>query len=488
MSPSALLSELAAVGNGRVVGLAEVEVTDVQHDSRGLEPGHLFVAVRGLTNDGHVFVEDAERLGAAAVCVEEESAQLGIPQLVVANTREALGPLAAAVHGHPSHDVAVVGVTGTNGKTTVTHFLEAIVDSAGLAAGLIGTLGARIKGRPLPLARTTPEASDFQRVLRLMLDSGVEVAAAEISSHALSLHRVDGTDFRIAAFTNLSQDHLDFHADMEHYFAAKASLFSLGPPDHAVVWTEDEWGRRLVRDHTRGIDLTTVGLSPQCNVFATDVEYDVDGSRFSLVTPTSKSDVTLQLPGDFNIENALTAAACAYVLGIDMSAIVEGLEAVSSVPGRFERVTRPGDEPQVIVDYAHAPAGVEAVIAAARRIGDRKLIAVVGAAGDRDREKRPMMGAAAAAADVVIVTSDNPRSEPPSSVTDAVREGAEAAGHGDVTVIVDRRQAIRNALERGTAGDIVLVLGRGAESHQEIGGEFLPFDDRVVVREELAGL
>lgn len=482
--PDALtLQELAGAVSGRIAGDAAVEVSDVTHDSRYAGPGVLFVAVRGFTVDGHDFVSTVAAAGAPAVCVEDEGARHGLPAIVVDDTRAALGGLASAVHGRPSENLRLVGVTGTNGKTTVTHLIESIADAAGLPHAIVGTVGARIGGEPVPVARTTPEATDFQRLLARMVAAGVDVAAVEVSSHALALGRVAATRFTVAAFTNLSRDHLDFHGDMESYLAAKASLFE--QTDAAVVWVDDPAGATIADRLT--IPVTRAGIEQHADVAASDVEVGFDGSHFTARGRTGSGRIYLPLAGRFNIANALVAAGCAEVLGVGWQDIVAGIAAVPPVPGRFELVPTDG-EFTVVVDYAHTPDGVVAAVAAARDIlgGDGRVIAVVGAGGDRDREKRPLMGAAAAAADVAVLTSDNPRSEDPAEILGAVAAGA----RGSAVVIeeVDRRRAIRKAFEEARPGDAVLILGKGHEPGQDFGSRVVPFDDRVVAREEAAAL
>jgi len=474
------LRHLASAVGGRIVGDPNTVVTDVTHDSREAAPGRLFVAVRGFTVDGHRFVPAALAAG-AAVCVEDEPAEG--PALVVADTRAAMGPLAARVHNLPSDQMAVVGVTGTNGKTTVTHMIEEIVAAAGLTPGLVGTVGARVALEPVPVERTTPEASDFQRLLARMVEAGVHIAAVEVSSHALALGRVGGTGFAVAAFTNLSQDHLDFHGTMEEYEATKHSLFVPGFAKRAVVWVEDPAGRRIAA--MTELPVTRVGLGPTAEVFAADVDLSLSGSSFTIVGPSGSTGVRLLVPGDFNVANALIAAACARELGLPWDAIAAGLGRVSVVPGRFEIVDI-GSDVTVVVDYAHTPEGVGAVVATTRALaGSGRVIVVVGAGGDRDRAKRPLMGAAAATADLAVLTSDNPRSEDPATILEEVAAGA-AAGPARVVRELDRRRAIGRALDEAEAGDVVLVLGKGHEQGQQFAAKILPFDDRTVVREEAA--
>ena len=471
------LDRLAAVTSGAVMGDAAVAVADVTHDSRAAGPGVLFVAVPGARVDGHEFVPAAVAAGSPAVCVAPGH-PTSVPAIVVADTRTALAPLAAEVHGRPSDHLRLVGVTGTNGKTTVTHIVESICAAAGIPAAVAGTVGARIRGVPLPMERTTPEAPDFQRLLRTMVEAGVDVAAVEVSSHALTLGRVAATRFRVGAFTNLSQDHLDFHRDMAAYEEAKASLFS--SCDQAVIWIDDPAGRRIA--DRIAIPVVRVGTSSDADLVVQPIAAEFTGSEFTLRGTKLDRRLRVPLAGEFNVANAAVAAACATVLGIDADAIVAGVATVAVIPGRFELV--PNRRGLVVaVDYAHTPDGISAVIAAAARIqaGRGRVIAVVGAGGDRDRAKRPLMGAAACAADVAVLTTDNPRREDPADVLAQVAAGAN--GRGEVIVELDRRKAIRLAIEAARTGDVVLVLGKGHEQTQDFGDRVIPFDDRIVAAE-----
>ncbi|MGH8911820.1 MAG: UDP-N-acetylmuramoyl-L-alanyl-D-glutamate--2,6-diaminopimelate ligase [Acidimicrobiia bacterium] len=479
-STASPLGRLADAVGGEVIGDPAVTVGDVTHDSRQVGPATLFVAVPGFHHDGHVYVPAAVAAGASAVMVERDTG-VAVPQIVVADTRVAMASVAAEVHGHPSSRVEVVGVTGTNGKTTVTHMVESIVAASGRVPGLIGTVHTRVGGRNILNTRTTPESPDFQRLLATMADAGAAIVSAEVSSHALEMHRVDATRFAVAAFTNLSQDHLDFHGDMEGYFGAKASLFDPKRSERAVVWIDDPAGERI----RAGLEIPFLTVGTAGDVSITERDVRVDGSTFRLSTPAGDCVVTMPLGGGFNVDNAAVAAACAMSLGLGLDGVAAGLSRFEGVPGRFEVVS--GDDPvRVVVDYAHTPAGIVAAIAAARTVaaGEGRVIVVFGAGGDRDRAKRPHMGAAAMAADVVFVTSDNPRSEDPDAIIDEVITGASGAAR--VRREADRRAAVRDAIGEAVAGDIVLVLGRGHERGQEIGGRSIPFSDRLVAREELA--
>ena len=477
-STGSRLADLAPLVDGTIVGDADVQVKDVTHDSRQAGPATLFVALPGTLFDGHQFADDAITAGSPAAMVEHRL-DLSVPQLVVEATRPAMAVVAAEVHGHPSRRLALVGVTGTNGKTTVTHMIEAIVAASRETAGLIGTVHTRVGHLSIPSTRTTPESSDFQRLLATMADAGASVVAAEVSSHALVYGRVDATTFAVGAFTNLSQDHLDFHGDMASYLAAKRRLFEEGRSRRAVVFVDDPAGRRIA--DSVEVPVTTVGDSG--DVRASDVETTVESSHFEIRTPKGVARIRLPLGGRFNVDNALVAAACALEVGIGLDSVVEGLGTFAGVPGRFELVSDE-DPVGVIVDYAHTPAGIEQAIDTARASASGRIIVVFGAGGDRDRDKRPQMGSAAAAADVVVVTSDNPRTEDPDAIIDEVMVGL--GRHGSVTRLPDRRAAIESAISIATDGDVVLILGRGHERRQEIAGRSIPFDDRLVAREILA--
>lgn len=470
------MGALAALVAGELAGDEKTLVVDATHDSRAVVPGTLYIAVPGARFDGHDFVAAAVGNGAAGLCVSR-SVVIDIPTLLVEDTRKVMGRIAAEIQGHPSAQVAVVGVTGTNGKTTVTFMLEAIAKAGGRVCGLIGTVATRIGSDIISNPRTTPEATDFQRLLRAMVDRGADLLACEVSSHALALGRVDGTHFEVGAFTNLSQDHLDFHRGMEEYFESKALLIERSV--RKVIWINDEYGSRLASRHP---DALLVGWDAE--VRASSIERSEGGTRFRLHLPDGDTEVLLHLEGRFNIANALVAAACAHLVGLGLGDVAAGLEALSSVPGRFEVVM--GERPvTVVVDYAHTPEGIATVIETARGLTRGRVLAVFGAGGDRDRSKRPEMGRAASAADVVVVTSDNPRSEDPDSIIDEVMSGVD---HPAALRVTDRRRAIHAALEEAAPGDLVIVLGKGHESGQEIAGVIHPFDDREVVEEEWAAI
>lgn len=454
-----------------------ITVADVTHDSRQIEPGTLFVAIRGAAFDGHRFVPEAIAAGAEVICVDHPMGSAA-SELVVKDTRRALAILAAEVHGHPSHDMAVIGVTGTNGKTTVTHYIESIARSASMATGLIGTIHTRMGTETVPSIHTTPESSDFQRLLGQMRDLETDLVAVEVSSHALELERVVATRFAVAAFTNFSQDHLDFHGDMSSYLESKKKLFTEHEVGVSVVNLDDDAGE-VIASSVAG-DLLTVGSVGDISI--SDVRPFPRASAFRLSTPWGVAELNAPIIGAFNITNAVIAAGCALACGVTFDDVVAGVEALAPVPGRFEVVS--GEDPVVVVvDFAHTPEGIAQAIKAAREITSNRVIALVGAGGDRDRQKRSDMGRAVSTADFSIITSDNPRSEDPASIARSVVEGIPS--DSVFTVQLDRRSAIRIAVERASGGDVVLVLGKGHELFQEKDGVRSPFDDRVVAREML---
>jgi len=472
------LADLAGLLDATVTGDAGVMVDAVTHDSRRAGPETLYVALRGDRFDGHDFIPDVVSRGAAAVCVDH-SVTKAVPELIVADTRQALGPISAEVYDNPSRRLAVVGVTGTNGKTTVTHLVESIASMAGLVTGLMGTIHTRYAGRSTPAALTTPEAPEFQALLADMVDAGVSLVAAEVSSHALELGRVRATRFAVAAFTNLSQDHLDFHGDMDAYLAAKRRLFTEYEVGTAVFNTDDPAGADVAAAYA-GTSLT---VGRDGDVTLSDVEPMGSGqSRVHLSTPWGDAEVIVPLVGLFNLSNLAVAVACSVAAGIDFDIVAGSLPHVAGVPGRFEVVS--GDDPiTVVVDYAHTPEAVARAVETAREMTSGRVIALLGAGGDRDRVKRPAMGTALSTADLAIVTSDNPRSEDPEAILSAVSSGL--APDRPHLIEVDRRRAIDAAIAAAGDGDVVLVLGRGHEPEQQIGGRRLPFDDRIVAADAL---
>jgi len=465
-------------------GAASVEIGGISYHSARVERGDLFVAVRGFVHDGHDYVGEAVRRGAAAVVLEREVGAGVAARVLVEDARRAMAVLACEVYGHPSRRLEVVGVTGTNGKTTTAFLARAALAAAGRETGLIGTVQYAVRDRTYPVTRTTPEAVDLQRLLARMADEGVTHVVMEASSHALSLHRLDGTRFAAAAFTNLTQDHLDFHEDLRGYLEAKAKLLDL-LEGTAVVNADDPALEELVR---RRPDAVTFGLGADAEVRAESVSLHLRGSSFELVTPSGRRRVNLSLAGRFNVYNALAAAALSLSLGADLDQVVAGLEGVRGVPGRFEMVDE-GQPFAVVVDYAHTPDGLANVLRAAREVTERRVIAVFGCGGDRDRAKRPIMGRIAVElADLVFITSDNPRSEEPDAIIAEVERGARDAGRaGRYRIEPDRARAIAAAVGAAERGDVVIVAGKGHETEQVFRDRTIHFDDREAARAALRG-
>jgi UDP-N-acetylmuramoyl-L-alanyl-D-glutamate--2,6-diaminopimelate ligase len=491
---------------GSAAGLSEsdlgVEVTDLAYRAGSVSRGGMFFCVRGFSADGHDFAGQAVERGACAL-VCERAVGLGVPEVIVEDARVAMPLLASSFFGHPTADLDLVGVTGTNGKTTTTFLLREILERAGRQTGLLGTVHSVVGGEVEPVERTTPEAVDLQRAFRRMVDAADRACVMEVSSHALELRRADASRFDCAVFTNLSQDHLDFHESLEEYFGAKRRLFvghSTSTPRIPVVNVDDAWGLRLVEELAAAgnPNAVTFGVDGEADFAAESIELSPTGSRFTCISPAGRADARMPLPGLFNVYNALGAIAAASAVGVGLETALEGVAAAGHVPGRFERIDE-GQAFSVLVDYAHTPASLASVLETARelleRSGTGRLLCVFGAGGDRDRDKRPQMGAAARRlGDHVIVTSDNPRSEDPDSIIAAIVEGAERTAaeeplRSTLEVEPDRRGAIARALALAEPGDIVLIAGKGHEQGQELeGGRKVPFDDRDVAREELRGL
>jgi UDP-N-acetylmuramoyl-L-alanyl-D-glutamate--2,6-diaminopimelate ligase len=472
------LAELAAalpqatvtVPAGAASDLASIDVTAIELDSRRAGPGSIFCCLRGERTDGHDHAPEAVARGAVALLVERPLA-LGVPELVVTDARVAMAEMSVAFYGDPARSMTVIGVTGTNGKTTTTFLLREVFEAGGLRAEVLGTLSG---------ARTTPEAPELQARLAAMRDRGTDAVAMEVSSHALDMHRVDGTRFAVVAFTNLSRDHLDYHGTMEAYFEVKARLFSPAFSPRAVVDIDSPYGRLLLD----AAKVPTTGFSLDD---LTDVEMDASGTRFTW----RGHRVALSLAGRFNLSNALTAAESAFAAGLDPGAIATGISRPVVVPGRFETIDE-GQPFGVIVDYAHTPDGLEQVLDAARRLRGGEVTVVFGCGGERDATKRPAMGEVAAGhADRVVLTADNSRGEDTGAIIDAVRQGYDRAAERprhDLIIEPDRRRAIAMALAAAQPGDTVVIAGKGHETTQVTGDVTVPFDDREVARAELTRL
>lgn len=445
---------------------SDPDITTVEFDSRRVGPGSLFCCVPGERFDGHDFAAAAVAQGAVALLVSRPL-EIDVPQLLVDDVRHSMALLAAAFHGHPSRALRLVGVTGTNGKTTTTSLIAAVLDHAGQRTGLIGTLSG---------VHTTPEAPDLQRRLAEFRDTGCDAVVMEVSSHALHLGRVTGCHFDLAVFTNLGRDHLDLHGTLERYFAAKASLFEPVLSQRGLTNVDDVHGRLLAEAATIPMHRFSLDDVTDVQVTPTSHAYTWRGQR-----------VQVAMGGTFNVMNSLAAAEAAVLLGIEPSTVAAGLARAASVPGRFEPV-RGGQAFDVIVDYAHTPDGIRAVLESVRSVTEGRIIVVFGCGGDRDREKRPEMGEVAARlADMVVVTSDNPRSEDPDAIINAITAGVPEDYRQRVVSQPDRRRALATAFASALPGDVVVVAGKGHETTQTIGSSVLPFDDRAVSRELLGG-
>lgn len=496
------LADLAEAAPGARIlpspGAGQAQVTGFTHDSRGVLPGDLYAAMPGASAHGADFAPQAAQAGAAAVLTDEGGAEraaaTGLPVLLVPAVRPVLGPIAARLYGEPAAELLMLGVTGTNGKTTTAYLIDGGLRAAGRRTGLMGTVETRIGDRAIKSWRTTPEAPHLQALLAVMREDGVGAVAMEVSSHALAYGRTAGIRYDVAAFTNLTQDHLDFHADLEDYFEAKAKLFTPGYTAFAVLNADDPYGRRLAE---RAADLELAHWTcsahggPEADWRALDVRLEPQGSRFVLVGPDGlKRKASVGLPGEFNVANALAAIVSLIAAGIDADTAVAGVAAVPGVPGRMQRVDA-GQPYLAVVDYAHTPDAIETLLAAVRPVTAGRVRIVVGCGGDRDRGKRPLMGAAAArGADEVVLTNDNPRSEDPSAILDAAaagaREAVAAGAHATVAVVPDRAEAIARAVSASRRGDAIVVAGKGHEQGQEIAGVVYPFDDAAVLREAIA--
>lgn len=490
------LKELASqLAVSRILGDAETEFTGIQTDSRKVRPGDLFLCIPGLVTDGHQYAAKAVELGAAALVVEHD-VDVNVPKLLVKDSRYAMAVIANYFYGYPSREMKLIGVTGTNGKTTSTYLIDAILSDQGLRTGLMGTIQMKIGSEITLMERTTLEAIDLQRNLRLMADAGTDYCVMEVSSHALDLGRVKGCGFRTGIFTNLTQDHLDYHETMEQYQAAKGLLFSRmgnefhGDPSrhsYAVLNADDPASDYYAKQ--TAAQVITYGIDRQADVRAEDIQITSKGTRFRCVTFRGTADFHTRLVGKFNVYNALGAISAALLEGIPIEAVKQSLEAVQSVDGRMEVVD--GGQPfLVLVDYAHTPDGLENALSTIKQFAAGRIITVFGCGGDRDRKKRPLMGKVAASySDYLYVTSDNPRSEDPQSILEDIIPGIEQAGMSSdrFELIADRREAIQKAVAQATSDDVVLIAGKGHETYQEIMGVKHDFDDRKVAKEAIRG-
>ncbi len=484
---------------GRVRGSITQLVTGVQHDSRRVEPGDLFVAVPGATQDGSSFVGDALRRGAVALMAEREL-DSEVPLMIVPDARLGLAQAAELVYGEPTRVLPTVGITGTNGKTTTAYLLKQAIEGASGKPALVGTTGLIASGRTQPSLHTTPEGDDISRFARTALDRGATHLILEVSSHGLAMRRVDALDFAVAAFTNLSRDHLDFHGSMERYGETKARFFTELAPKRAVIHIDDAFGAELAKRVS--VPVTRCSRRPDSNAEILASEWSVTraGIRAKVKTPAGSISLRSPMLGEHNLENILVALGCAHALGLDLKAVAEAWETASGSPGRLERIPHPHDV-AVLVDYAHTPDALKRVLQTMRSVTPKRLIVVFGAGGDRDRGKRPQMGRVGVeVADLSVLTSDNPRSEDPRAILDELEAGAKQAGglridpselalaSSGYCTLVDRREAIRTAIGSARSGDTVLLAGKGHETHQIIGSDRMHFDDREEARAAIANL
>lgn len=480
------LKDLLAPINGTIQPDSDVEISGIAYDSRAVTPGALFVAFRGGTFDGHTFIADALKRGAAAIIAEKDT-HPGVPMVLVKDAREVLPLLSAKFYDYPAKKLAMIGITGTNGKTTTSYLMQSILRSSGKKVGLIGTLGARINDEPIETEHTTPESADLQRVLAMMVDQGVDAVAMEVSSHGLAQGRTSFCEFDCGVFTNLTQDHLDFHGTMDDYLTAKLKLFSEYPLASdkkfvGVVNMDDPYGVSVSKS-TNG-KVITYGITSDADVKGSDVI--VTSSTVTLViTYQGKSEqVTIPIGGYFNAYNGLASCAACLAMGLDFATVIGGLKSVPSVAGRFESVDC-GQNFGVIVDYAHTPDGLENVLRTARNLAKNRLIVVFGCGGKRDRTKRPIMGKIGSElADIAIITSDNPRNEDPSLIIKDILEGVQMSSK--IEAILDRHEAIERGIMLAQKGDVVVIAGKGHEDYQIFADETIHFDDREVARDVLA--
>ena len=494
MTVQALLSAVTlahpeAMPAGALGAGLDVPVTGITFDSRAVVPGYVFVGLKGQKFDGSAFARQAVAAGAVVIVADQPEPEggVGAPWLHVADARQAMAWLAAELHGHPSRELRVVGVTGTNGKTTTSYLLHAIFEAAGIRAGLMGTVAYRVADREVGATRTTPEAPDLQQFLREMVTARCGACVMEVSSHALALHRVDGIRFAAAIFTNLTRDHLDFHGDMESYFAAKRRLFELLPDGApAIVNLDDPRGAELVALAPRAV---TYSVNYPADVTPGPLRVALEGLRFEVRTPAGTLSVRSVLVGRPNVSNILAAVATAVALDVPLDAIERGIAGLRGVPGRFEVVSDESDDITVVVDYAHTDDALRNLVETARQLAPARVITVFGCGGDRDRSKRPLMGMVAARqSDVVVVTSDNPRGEDPARIIEEVVRGAQAEARQaavQILTLPDRHEAIAEAVRLAEPRDVVLLAGKGHEKYQDIGGQHLPFDDVATAREAL---
>lgn len=464
-----------------IQGSTDIEITGIEHDSRKIKKGNVFVAIEGFTVDGHSFVKEAIENGAICVVIQKDTiiAQEGITVLKVEDTQLALAKFSSIVYYEPSKNLNLVGVTGTNGKTSITYLIKALFDAEGEKTGIIGTMGSIVNGEQRDNINTTPESLIIQEYLKAMVDTHTKYCAMEVSSHALDLKRVEYIDFQLGIFTNLTEDHLDYHNTMEEYYKSKLILFNK-TKKYNIINIDDPYGRRILEDVTNPIPIITYGIDREADIYATDIVYSNKGVEFTLNTSGDYIPIKLNLLGEFSVYNALAAAACGIVYNLDLSTIKKGLESVTGIKGRFEMVPT-GEDYTVIIDFAHTPDGLEKVLATMDQFAEGRKIVLFGAGGNRDKRKRPIMGETVARhADLCIVTSDNPRYEDPDAIIEDVLVGVKRAG-GNYVAITDRKEAIKYALVNAKPKDTILLAGKGHETYIIIKDKVIPFDEKKIV-------
>lgn len=470
-----------------VKGSLDKDISGVAFDSRHVSKGYLFVAIKGFKSDGHDYIEEAIKRGAIAVILESDVdiKENDVTIIKLLNSRDILSKVSANFYEHPSKSMDMIGVTGTNGKTTITYLIKSIFENSGKKMGIVGTMGSIIDGVHIKTDNTTPESTIIQKILRDMVNMNVESCAMEASSHSLDLKRVEDCNFDVGIFTNLSREHLDYHETLDNYFEAKLKLFFMTKESN-IINIDDRYGAEIVNrvSHLK-TPIITYGIVEKADIFATNINYHLEGVDFTLNTPKGKTDIHLNIPGEFSVYNALAAASCGYVYDINLETIKAGLEAVEGVKGRFELVPTNRDF-TVIIDFAHTPDGLEKVLTTIEQFAEGRVVALFGAGGNRDKTKRPVMGETVGKhADFLIVTSDNPRNEDPVSIIEDVVEGVKKVNDNYVS-IVDRREAIRYALENAEPKDIILLAGKGHETYTIIKDEVLPFDERQIILDILS--
>jgi UDP-N-acetylmuramoyl-L-alanyl-D-glutamate--2,6-diaminopimelate ligase len=460
--------------------IKDMRIKRIEFDSRKVETDSLFVAIRGFTSDGHAYLSEAEKRGAVAAVVEQKRDIITLPQIVVKDSRKELARMAANFYNPELSKMRLIGITGTNGKTTTSYLIRSVMESAGIKSGLVGTIAYDVAGQWIKAWNTTPESVDIFKMLYEMYNSGRKGCVLEVSSHALALNRVDFLNFEIGVFTNLTQDHLDFHKNFENYFNTKKKLFDhVNQGGRAVINQDDNYGRRLLKDVKQ--DIFTFGTTSTATVQAIEWESSIDGLRLKIDSPVGQIDINSSLIGQFNVENILASVATGLALNFDINTIKKGVELIRMVPGRLETARIDGNR-TVVVDYSHTPDSLQKALKVLRELTNNTLWVVFGCGGDRDTAKRPIMGKIAEDyADKLVLTSDNPRSEKPQSITEMIIQGI--ASVENIYIELNRRNAIQYALEHSEPGDTILIAGKGHEDYQEINGIKYPFDDRKVVEE-----